>query len=82
MRVVDRTIEVEGPVTVAEQVESPVTPKGAGWIAALHELARQLDSGRVYDRDLPAMTDALNEVVDAYGRRPAVMARQRTGRDW
>jgi hypothetical protein len=81
VRVVDRTVEVERAVTVVEQVEVPVTTKGAGWIVALHELARQLNTGRVYDRDLPVMADALNEVLDAYARRPAVVALRRTGRD-
>jgi hypothetical protein len=82
VRVVDRAIEVERPVTVVERVEVPGTPRGAGWIAALHELARQLNTGRIYDRDLPALNDALNEVLDAYARRPAVVALQRIGRDW
>lgn len=80
MRVVDRAIEVALPVTV--EVEVPVTPKGAGWIAALHELARQLNTGRTYDPDLPELNNTLNELMNAYARRPAIVALQRTGRDW
>ncbi len=79
VEVVDRLVEVEVPVTVIETVEIPTTPKGAGWVTALHELARQLDAGKIYDRDLPALTVALNEALDAYARRSAVRARQRTG---
>ena len=70
------------PVPVEVQVPVPTLPKGAAWPAALHELARQLDTGAVYDRDLPALTAALNTVLDAYARRPAVQARARTGRPW
>jgi len=32
---------------------------------ALSELAGQLDVGRIYDRDLPALTAALEEVLVA-----------------
>ncbi len=81
VQVVDRLVEVEVPVTVIETVEIPTTPKGAHWISALHELARQLDAGKIYDRDLPALTVALNEALDAYARRPAVRTRQHTRRD-
>ncbi|MEO8887794.1 MAG: hypothetical protein ABI429_00620 [Jatrophihabitantaceae bacterium] len=44
----------------------------------LDELAAQLDTGALYDRDLPELTGALNRVLDAFGRRPNV--RQQTGR--
>ena len=67
----DRIVEVERAVRVVEQVEVPTLPKGPGWVPALHELARQLDAGRVYDRDLGALADGLTEVLDAMHRRPA-----------
>lgn len=74
-RVVERVerveVEVEREVHVVEQVEVPVTPRGPGWAPALAELARQLDSGRVYDRDLLALAQGLNEVLQALDRRPA-----------
>ena len=35
----------------------------------LNELARQLDDGRVYDRDLPALARAIEPVLRAYRRR-------------
>jgi hypothetical protein len=35
----------------------------------LGELARQLEDGRIYDRDLVALAGALNAVHQAYGRR-------------
>ncbi len=35
----------------------------------LGDLATQLDAGAVYDRDLPALTAALNGVLDAFSRR-------------
>ena len=80
VRVVDRTVEVERAVRVVEQVEVPTLPKGPGWVPALHELARQLDAGRVYDRDLGALADGLTEVLDAMHRRPAFRSALTAGR--
>lgn len=68
IHIVDRVIEVDRPVP--QLVKVPVSPRGALWPAALSDLARQLDSGRVYDRDLPALADALREVLSALDRRP------------
>src|SRR5687768_3045729 len=45
-------IEVEREVRVVERIEVQVMPKGAAWASVLAELVRQLDAGRVYDRDL------------------------------
>jgi hypothetical protein len=45
-------------------------PHGAAWPAALTQLATALDTGRVYDRDLPALAQALTEVAEALERRP------------
>jgi hypothetical protein len=71
VKVVDRIIEVPVPVTAIETVEVPALPKGAGWAGALHELARQIGTGKVYDRDLPALASALEVVITALNRRPA-----------
>lgn len=71
VRVVDRAVEVERFVRVVEQVEVQALPKGAAWAPALHELARQLDAGRVYDRDLGALADGLADVLEALHRRPS-----------
>ena len=60
VKVVERRVEV--PV--------PASPKRADWPALLHELARQIDDGRVYDRDLDELAAAINAVVDACIRRP------------
>jgi hypothetical protein len=38
----------------------------------LGDLARQLEDGRIYDRDLLALSNELNAVHEAYGRRPFV----------
>ena len=71
VKVVDRIVEVDKPVTLVETVEIPALPKGAGWAEALVELARQVDVGKVYDRDLPALASALDAVITALNRRPA-----------
>jgi hypothetical protein len=41
----------------------------------LQELATQLDTGAIYDRDLPELTAALNHVLEAFARRPHVRRR-------
>jgi hypothetical protein len=62
---------VEQVVTVEREVEVEVEtlPRGPGWAPALHALAHQVDTGLVYDRDLPALTDAYLAVGDALRRR-------------
>ena len=42
------------------------------WPLALHELAQQLDDGRIYDHDLAGLSVALHAVLEAYNRRPNV----------
>lgn len=71
VEVVDRVIKVEKEVHVVEYVDQPATPVGTAWAPALLELAMQIDAGRLYDRDLATLADALNEVLAALGRRPA-----------
>lgn len=68
VEVVDRVVEVDKPVAVVEQV--PVSPHGRAWPRALADLVTELDTGRVYDRDLPALADALGQVLEALERRP------------
>jgi hypothetical protein len=69
--VVDRLIEVEKEVKVVERSEVTVPPRGAAWPAALTELAKQIDTGRMYDRDLRARARSLDAVHEALERRPA-----------
>jgi hypothetical protein len=57
------------------EVRVPVTPTRRDWAPLLSELARQLEDGRVYDRDLAALAAALRTVLDAYIRRPYVRDR-------
>jgi hypothetical protein len=68
VQVVDRVVEVDKPAPVIEQV--PVSPHGPAWPHALADLVTELNTGRVYDRDLPALADALGQVLDALDRRP------------
>jgi len=70
VEVVDRVVEVDRLVTVVQEVPVTTVPKGAAWPAALAQLAAALDTGRVYDRDLPALAQALAGVADALDRRP------------
>ena len=51
------------------EVPVPATPTRRAWAALLGELARQLDDGRVYDRDLPRLARQLEKVLQAYRRR-------------
>lgn len=67
VQIVERRVEV--PV---QQPATSSTPRHQQWVAVLDELAAQLDTGTLYDRDLPDLTGALNRVLDAFGRRPYV----------
>jgi hypothetical protein len=77
IQVVDRAVEVDRLVTIVQEVPVATVPKGAAWPAALAQLATALDSGRVYDRDLPALAQALADVADALARRPGGRLRPR-----
>ena len=70
IQVVDRVVQVDRPVATA--------PQGPAWPGILAQLATQIDNGRVYDRDLPALAQGLAEVADALNRRPG--SRQRPPR--
>jgi hypothetical protein len=67
VQVVERRIEVG----VA------LTPTRHDWPQLLGELTRQMDDGRIYDRDLVPLASALTAVLDAYRRRPFVRDRSR-----
>ena len=62
---------------VERQVEipTPLTPTRRDWGPLLAELARQLEDGRIYERDLTALGAALGGVLEAYHRRPSVRDR-------
>jgi hypothetical protein len=70
--VVERRVEV--PV--------PAAPKRADWPALLHELVRQINDGRIYDRDLVNLAAAINAVVDGCGRRPALRGQRGRTPGW
>lgn len=66
VEVVVHRVEVEK----APGPELAVRRNGAGWAEALAELGRDLDRGRVYDRDLRALAEQLDQVFQALQRRP------------
>jgi hypothetical protein len=76
VQLVERVVTVDVPVPVVETVEVLVTPKGSQWVDALHELARQVDVGLLYDRDLPAVAEQLDRVGAALRRRPGLRIRR------
>ena len=51
------------------EIRVPLEPTRRDWPRLLGELAGQLDDGRVYDRDLPALGRALDPVLRSYRRR-------------
>jgi hypothetical protein len=59
VRVVERRVEVAKPATAGRK----------DWPRLLGGLSSQLDDGRIYDRDLLALSAALTTVLDAFGRR-------------
>jgi hypothetical protein len=76
VEVVDRVIEVEKRIRVVQRVEVPAQPRRDEWAAHLMELAAQLDAGRVYNRHLPEITVAIDEILSSLVRR----SNRRTGR--
>ena len=62
VEVVERRVEVP--------VEVPLTRRD--WARVLRELTTQLDDGRVYDRDLAALSAELRALLEAYRRRQYV----------
>jgi hypothetical protein len=77
VQVVNRVLEVDRLVTVVQEVPVTTIPKGAEWPAALAQLATALETGRVYDRDLSSLAQALADVADALDRRPGWRLRRR-----
>jgi len=67
VEVVDRPVEVEVIKTVrqVEYVDVAVQPRGAQWAATSTELAGQLRTGRIYDRDLHALIGPFQEALAA-----------------
>lgn len=61
-------------------------PRRTEWAELLEQLARQLDDGRVYDRDLPEIRAALQVVVESSrrrrGPRPSRRLRTRAYAPW
>jgi hypothetical protein len=51
------------------EIHVPLEPTRRDWPRLLGELAGQLDDGRVYDRDLPGLSRALEPVLRSYLRR-------------
>lgn len=47
-------------------------PLHGEWVSVLRTLAGQLESGAIYARDIPTLTVALNDVLAAYERHPAI----------
>jgi hypothetical protein len=82
IEVVDRVVEVEVEKVVPriEKVTVEVMPKGRGWAKHLDELVKQIESGRVYDRDLLELAEALSTAKAALEKRPGWdrMLRRRT----
>jgi hypothetical protein len=76
VEVVDRVIEGEKRIRVVQRVEVPAQPRRDEWAAHLMELAAQLDAGRVYNRHLPEITVAIDEILSSLVRR----SNRRTGR--
>jgi hypothetical protein len=74
VQVIERRIEIPVPQTTTR-----TSPRHHKWVAVLDDLATQLDTGAIYDRDLQDLTGALNRVLEAFGRRPYVH-RQAAGR--
>jgi len=70
VQIVERRVEV--PVQQPAPPTANFRPRHRQWVDVLDELAAQLDTGSIYDRDLPELTGALNRALEAFGRHPYV----------
>lgn len=69
VRVVNRTIEIEKPVSHTIEVPVPVDPRTAEeWAATLDAFATRLAQGRIYRRDLPVLEPHVRRVVEVWNR--------------
>ncbi len=69
-------------VTVIQHhtTEVPVPARPASvpeFVDVLADLTRRVDSGRVYDRDLPTLTTTVRDLVEALSRREKAAHRPR-----
>jgi hypothetical protein len=71
IEVVDRIVEVEKEVIVVQPIERPPTTARASWHTVLAQVNRQVETGRVRDRDLPELHDAIENLLTAFSRRPS-----------
>lgn len=74
VQVVDRQIETVKTVTVVQhhtrEVPYPWRPSSVpDFVDILEDLTRRVDSGRVYDRDIPTLVAAVTATVEALTRR-------------
>jgi hypothetical protein len=69
IQLVERIVEVDRPTPANKKVRSETPPGSTSWELLLGELVRQLDTGRVYQRDLAAITHASIALNDALHRR-------------
>lgn len=76
VEVVERDIERIKTVTVVQhhtrqvEVEAVRWPSATSdWVPAIRDLTRRVETGRVYDRDLESLADAVNDLVGAMVRR-------------
>lgn len=66
VNVVTQRVEV---ATLTPPPPRPAPRTIAEWSELLTDLARRLDTGRIYDRDLPALNEAISTVIAAFNRR-------------
>lgn len=74
VEVVERIVTVQLPTPPPVPPPVPVppaasAPTGAAWVPLLTELARQLDTGRIYTRDLNTILPAFDQALQALNRR-------------
>lgn len=81
VEVKDRTVETVKTVTVVQhhtkEVPYPWRPNSIpDFVDVLADLTARLDSGRVYDRDLPALTAAVKATTEALNQREKAATRR------
>jgi hypothetical protein len=69
IEILDRIVEIERDIDVVRAAPRPNPPTRVTWHRALADLTHQVETGRLRDRDLSDLRDALEHLLHALARR-------------
>ncbi len=63
------TVEIEKVVERVREIPTAAPIRNDDWPSLLRRLSRELDTGRLYDRNLPDVAAAFNDLYESLERR-------------